>query len=57
MNLNIENIIELGDQERVVFLNHFVNLLEMMLLHRDLGSIFSAVIVWILLLQSMELMA
>lgn len=55
MNLNIENVVELGDQERVVFLNHFVNLLEMMLLHRDLGSIFSSVIVWILLLQSMEL--
>lgn len=54
MNLNIENI-ELGDKERVVFLNHFVNLLEIMLLHRDLGRIFSTVIIWILLLQSMGL--
>lgn len=54
MNLNIENV-ELGDKERVVFLNHFVNLLEIMLLPRDLGRIFSTVIIWILLLQSMGL--
>jgi hypothetical protein len=54
MNLNIEKV-ELGDKERVVFLNHSVNLLEIMRLHRDVGRILSAVIIWILLLQSMEL--
>lgn len=47
--------VELGDKERVVFPNHSVNLLEIMLLQRDLGRILSAVIIWILLLQSMEL--